>query len=53
MTNGPFDLFHLRAGRFTFALKALALLPHRWYFALVRRLTGSDRDAVAMARNAP
>ncbi len=39
-------------GRFTRAMKALQLLPHRAYFALVRRLTGCDAAAVTRTEDA-
>lgn len=39
-------------GRFTYAMKALQLLPHRLYFALVRRITRSDRGVVPIAGDA-
>jgi len=39
-------------GRFTWVMKALRVLPVRLYFALVRRITRSDRGAVPLAGDA-
>lgn len=39
MARGEFEIHFPK--RFTRVMKALALLPRRWYFALVRRTTGA------------
>ena len=48
--RGAFEIHF--PGRFTRTMKALQLLPHRLYFALVRRLTRSDRGAEGQAGGA-
>jgi len=47
--RGDFEIHFPR--RFTTALKLARLLPYRWYFALVRRATGSDRAAAPPQRD--
>jgi len=50
LERGAFEIHFPR--RFTRAMKALQLLPHRAYFALVRRLTGSDSGAASRTEDA-
>ncbi|MFO1197281.1 MAG: SDR family NAD(P)-dependent oxidoreductase [Burkholderiaceae bacterium] len=49
--RGRFEI-HFPA-RFTRVLGALRLLPHRWYFAIVRRATRGPRGARAVASHSP
>jgi len=38
MAAGNFEIHYPK--RFTFALKLARIVPYRWYFALIRRITG-------------
>lgn len=50
LERGAFEI-HFPA-RFTRVMKALRLLPHRAYFALIRRLTGPDSRVASHAEDA-
>ena len=48
--RGAFEIHF--PGRFTRVMKVLQMLPHRMYFALVRRLTGSELGSASRAGDA-
>jgi short-subunit dehydrogenase len=50
LARGAFEIHF--PGRFTRVMKLLQMLPHRLYFALMRRLTRSDRGSAHHAEDA-